>query len=107
MKENVTRIDKTKSKRRAFGGVKALVRLGLLAVIATMTLSAASHIMDNIDCVGMQQEAVQAQIAEAEARRLEIEDSAAYVESIDFIEYIARRMGLVRRDEIIFIMTTE
>jgi cell division protein FtsB len=107
MKDKVVRIDKVKNRRRAFGRARALVQLALIAVVAVMTLSAAAHIMDNIVRVETQREAVQLQIAEAEARRLEIEDSVAYVESIEFIEYIARRLGLVRRDEIIFIMTTE
>ena len=99
--------DNVKKKRRAYGGAKALFRLVLLTIVITMTLSAATHVMDNIAYVEAQREAVQAQIAVAEARRQEIEDSVAYVTSLDFIEYIARRLGLVRRDEIIFIMTTE
>ena len=99
--------DNTKKKRRAYGGAKALFRLVLLGIVVTATLSAATHVMDNIAYVEAQRREVQAQIAAAEARRQEIEDSVAYVTSIDFIEYIARRLGLVRRDEIIFIMTTE
>jgi len=107
MKDKVVRIDKIKNERGAFRRAKALIKLALLTAIAVMTISTATHIMDNIAIVEAQREAVQSQIADAEVRRLEIEDSVAYVESIDFIEYMARRMGLVRRDEIIFIMTTE
>jgi cell division protein FtsB len=108
MKDKAVRIDKIRNRRGAFGRTKTLIKLALLAVVIVMTLSAASHIMDNIARVEVQHEAVAAQIAEAEARRQEIEDSVAYVESIEFIEYIARNMlNLVRRDEIIFIMTTE
>ena len=107
MKGKVARIDKVKNRRGALGRAKALVQLALLSVIVVITLSAATHIMENIARLEIEREVVQSQIAEAEARRQEIEDSAAYVESIDFIEYMARRLGLVRRDEIIFIMTTE
>ena len=107
MKDKAVRIDKVTNRRRAFGRARALIQLVLLVVVVVMTLSAATHIMDNIDRVRAEREVVQSQIAEAEARRLEIEDSVAYVESIDFIEYMARRLGLVRRDEIIFIMTTD
>jgi len=107
MNDKQVQISKDNDRRRAFGRVRVLVQLALLAIIAVMTLSAASHIMGNIARIEAQREIVQSQIAEAEARRQEIEDSAAYVESIDFIEYMARRLGLVRRDEIIFIMTTE
>ena len=107
MKDKAAQTDKAKNRRGALGRAKALVQLAILGVIGFVTLSAAAHIMDNIARVEMEREIVQAQIAEAEARRQEIENSVAYVESIDFIEYIARRLGLVRRDEIIFIMTTE
>ena len=108
MKDKAAQIDnKPKNERGSFGRAKTLIKLALLCVIIVMTLSAVSHILDNIARIEAQREVVQAQIAEAEARRLEIEDSVAYVQSIDFIEYMARRMGLVRRDEIIFIMTTE
>lgn len=107
MKDKVVQIDKVKNRRGALGRAKALIQLALLGVVVVTTLSAAAHIMENIARVEIEREIVQAQIAEAEARRQEIENSVAYVESIDFIEYIARRLGLVRRDEIIFIMTTE
>ena len=107
MKDRTVRIDKVNNRRRAFGRIKTLIQLALLTVVVVMTLSASAHILDNIARVEAQRETVHLQIAEAEARRLEIEDSVAYVESIDFIEYMARRLGLVRRDEIIFIMTTE
>jgi len=110
MKTNgkAVRIDKVKDRRRALGRTRVLVQLGLLVVIAVMTLSAATYILDNIARVEAQREAVAIEIAQAEARRQEIEDSATYTESIEFIEYIARNLlNLVRRDEIIFIMTTE
>jgi len=106
--QEVIRLDKVKSKNRAFGGIRVLVRIVLLSIVVTMMLSAASYIMDNISRVEAQREVIAIEIAHAEARRLEIEDSVAYTESIDFIEYIARNvLNLVRRDEIIFIMTTE
>jgi len=64
--------------------------------------------MDSIADIEAQTAVAEAQIAEAEARRREIEDSAAYVSSIRFIEYIARtRLRLVHRDEIIFNMVYE
>ena len=108
MKNKAIRIDKVQDRRRAFGRARTLVKLALLAVVAVTTLSTATYIIDNISRVESQREAVQAQIAEAEARRQEIEDSVAYTESIEFIEYIARNvLNLVRRDEIIFIMTPE
>jgi len=108
MRNKAIRIDKVKSKRRAFGSVKALVQFGLLVAIVVGTLSATTYIMDNISHTQEQIATLDAQILAAEARRQEIEDAAAYVSSIDFIEYIARtRLNLVRRDEIIFIMTSE
>ena len=102
------RIDKVKNKRRAFGGIKALVQLALLVTVVVVTLTAATGIMDNISRTQEQIAILDEQIIAAEARRQEIEDAAAYVSSIDFVEYIARtRLNLVRRDEIIFIMTSE
>ena len=107
MEDRVVKIEKVNDVQVGFRRTKTLIKLALLGTVAVMTLSAAMHIIDNIARVQAQHEIVVAQIAEAEARRQEIENSVAYVESIDFIEYMARRLGLVRRDEIIFIMTTE
>ena len=108
MKNKAAKIEKTKGVRGSFGRTRTLIKLALLGVVVVMTLSAAVHIMDNIADLQAEHEIVQTQIKEANARRQEIEDSAAYTESIEFIEYVARNMlNLVRRDEIIFIMTTE
>jgi len=108
MQNKAVRIDKVKNRRRAFGGAKTLVQLALLAVVVIATLTYAGHIMDNIARAEEERSALDMQILAAEVRRQEIEDAAAYVSSVDFIEYIARsRLNLVRPDEIIFIMTRE
>lgn len=107
-KNSAIRIDKVRNRRRLFFGAKTLIQLALLAIVITATFVIASNIMDDIAATEAELAAVQAQIEAAEARGREIEDSAAYVQSIQFIESIAReRLGLVRRDEIIFIITQD
>ena len=108
MNNKPIRIDKVKQRRGALGGIKTSIKLVLLVIIALVTLVSVTHTMDSIAEIEAQMASVQAQIAQAEARRREIEDSAAYVASVSFIEYIARnRLGLVHRDEIIFMMIYE
>jgi len=81
------------------------VLLGLLFVVLAFTLISASNTLDSIAASETQLAAILQQIEAEEARRLQIEDSAAYTQNVSFIEDVARRrLGLVRRDEIIFIM---
>ena len=108
MQKKPIRIDKVKKRRRVFVGVKTLVQLALIIAIAVTTIIAFNHTMDNIAYTEAELAATQLQIEDARARRTQIEDSAAYTQSISFIENIARNwLGLVRRDEVIFIITEE
>ncbi|MCL2397761.1 MAG: septum formation initiator family protein [Defluviitaleaceae bacterium] len=100
------RIDKIKKRRRNFAGAKALALLAVLVVIIVSTFVYAGYTMGNIGAAEAELAATRQQIEAAEARQREIEDSAAYVNSKEFVEYIARNwLNLVRRGEIIFIMT--
>jgi len=79
---------------RLFAVVAVLVGTGLFAV----------SIYDRIAAIEVETADIQVQIDIQRDIRLEIEDQAAFVQSRDFIERMARTWhGLVHRDEIIFI----
>jgi len=111
-KENQpVQINKIKQRRKMSAGfrrVKALALFALLLVVLGATALHVGRTMDEIAATDAQLAATLAQIETEEARRELIEDSAAYTQSISFIEDVARRrLGLVRRDEIIFIMNSD
>ena len=102
------RLDKKRKRRKMFAGFKNLVQLALLLAMIATTFLAATYTLDNIARTDAELALTQVQIEAAEVRRREIEDSDAYMQSPQFVENIARNwLNLVRRDEIIFIMTTE
>ena len=101
-------LSSVKRRRRAAFGLKAFVHFALLVVVAATTLVLVSGVLDDIADTERELAATQSQITTAQVRRREIEDTTAYTQSLSFVEYIARtRLNLVRRDEIIFIMTPE
>lgn len=109
-KSNLTmKINKGRRKRvarKVFGLTKGLIKLGLLAFIVIATMVAVAGIMDDMAIISTQQAVIDNHIELAQARQREIADAAQYTTSTAFVEYIARtRLGLARRDEIIFIMT--
>lgn len=103
--------DKTrggKAYRRAFFGLKTLVQLGLIAAIVLVTVVSVLNTADDVAALEAETAAIRLQIERAAARRQEIEDAEAYMQSTRFVEYIARsRLNLVRRDELIFIINME
>ena len=105
MRNKPIRLDRVKKRRFAFFTVKTLVQLAILAVIAATAIIASTGAMYNIAAAEEELAAVEMQIEAAKARQREIADSVAYVQSIGFIENIARNwLRLVRPDEILFIM---
>jgi len=102
------RIDKRKGRQKAAFGLRLVIQLALLAVVVATALIVAASSLDDIAQANMQLAVLEEQIAAEIARQQEIADSAAYIQSISFIENIAReRLMLVRRDEIIFVMVEE
>jgi len=82
-----------------------LLRLTLIAVIIAGTGVLVFNTLDRIADVEAETAVIEAQIRIQENIRADIEDEAAFVQSREFIERIARNwFGLVHRDEIIFIM---
>ena len=82
-----------------------ILRIAAIALIIAGTAVLAFNALDGIADVEAETAAIQAQIQIQENIRLDIEDEAAFVQSREFIERIARNwFGLVHRDEIIFIM---
>jgi len=84
------------------------VLLVLLFSVVGVTLVSIAGTLDDIAVTDARLADVQQQIEDEEARRAQIEDAATYTQTISFIEDIARRrLGLVRRDEVIFIINSD
>ena len=98
-------ITKKHRQRKVFTLAKSAVLLVILAVIAVFSFVYINLSMNEIAAIEAELELVRHQIEVAQSRRQEIIDTSSYTQSEEFIENFARNfLGLVRRDEIIFII---
>jgi len=105
MEQQIKRVDKVIKRRRVAFGVKTLLQLIILAVIIGVGLYLATGVMGRINETNAQTALIELQISQQEQRQQELVDEANYVQSLEFVENVARQhLRLVHRDEIIFIM---
>lgn len=105
MEQQIKRVDKIIKKRKVAFGVKALLQLVILGAIIGVGIYMATGIMGRINEINAQTALIESQIYQQQRRQYELVDEANYVQSLEFIENMARQhLRLVHRDEIIFIM---
>lgn len=93
---------KKRKKKKSFGTIGYIAIFAVVATIAIVTWVRGITLQAQIDSYDQQIEVVNQKIADEQQRAEEIEDMKLHMQTKQYIEEIARKIGLVYEDEIVY-----